>query len=71
LGLNDTERRANYRALFEQFVGDELLVEIRATAHKGLVLGNDRFKKEIEMLTGGRVASKKRGRPVGGGKKVY
>jgi putative transposase len=30
-----------------------------------LALGNDRFKEEIEALTGRRVKEKKRGRPVG------
>jgi putative transposase len=59
------ERRNNYRALFERHVEDELLNEIRATMNKGLVLGTDRFKEEIETLTGRRVKAKKRGRPLG------
>jgi putative transposase len=65
LGLNDTERQAHYCALFDRYVDDELLAEIGAAAHKGLALGNERFKEEIELLTGGRVTPKKRGRPVG------
>jgi putative transposase len=65
LGANDTERQAHYRQLVERYVDDELMAEIGAAAHKGLALGNGRFKEEIELLTGGRVTPKKRGRPVG------
>jgi putative transposase len=65
LGANAKERRKNYRALFDHYVDDELLEEIRANINKGLALGNDRFKVEIEALTGRRVQAKKRGRPVG------
>jgi hypothetical protein len=43
----------------------ELLEEIRTSTHKGIAVGKDRFKEEIEALTGRRVKSKKRGRPVG------
>lgn len=65
LGANDAERQHHYRELFDRCVDDELLAEIGATAHKGLALGNDQFKQAIELLTGGRVTPKKRGRPVG------
>ena len=33
--------------------------------NKGLAVGHDRFKDEIELLTGRRVKAKKRGRPLG------
>ena len=65
LGVNATERRKKYRALFEQHVAGELLTKIRENTNKGLALGNDRFKEEIEALTGRSVIAKKRGRPVG------
>lgn len=65
LGVNSVERRAAYRALFAQQVEGELLDAIRANANKGLALGDDRFKEEIETVTGRRVRAKKRGRPVG------
>ena len=59
-------RHKNYRALFVHHVDDtELLEEIRKNTNKGLAVGNDRFKEEIEMLTGRRVIAKKRGRPLG------
>ena len=65
LGGNAEERRKNYRALFERHVEGESLTKIRENTNKGLALGNDRFKEEIEALTGRRVKAKKRGRPVG------
>ena len=65
LGVNAAERRKNYRALFEQHTEGELLTSIRENTNKGLALGNDRFKEEIEALTGRRVKAKKQGRPVG------
>ena len=65
LGVNAAERRKNYRVLFERHVEGEFLAETRANTNKGLALGNDRFKEEIETLTGRRVKAKKRGRPVG------
>ena len=71
LGVNAAERRKNYRALFEQHVVGELLAEIRANTNKGLALGSDRFKNEIEALTGRRVKAKKRGRPVGWRKEEF
>ena len=65
LGVNSVERKKAYRALFERHVEGELLEEIRANTNKGLVIGNDRFKEEIETLTGRRVRAKPRGRPIG------
>ena len=65
LGSNPEERRSNYRSLFSKHVGGELLEEIRLNTNKGLAIGNHRFKEEIEALTGRRVESKKRGRPLG------
>ena len=65
LGLEPLERRKNYRALFVHRVDGELLEEIRANTNKGLAVGHDRFKDEIELLTGRRVKEKKRGRPLG------
>jgi len=66
LGKSPLERQKNYRALFAHHVEDaELLKEIRENTNKGLAIGHDRFKDEIEMLTGRRVKAKKRGRPSG------
>jgi len=51
--------------LFSHHIESELLNEIRTSTYKGMVVGNDRFKEEIETLTGRRLKSKKRGRPAG------
>jgi putative transposase len=65
LGVNSAEQKETYRALFEQHAEDEFLEEIRANTNKGLVVGNNQFKEEIEKLTGRRVRAKKQGRPFG------
>jgi putative transposase len=65
LGVEPLKRRENYRALFVHHVDDELLEEIRTNTNKGMAVGNDRFKEEIETLTGRRLRAKKRGRPSG------
>ncbi|MFO7580747.1 MAG: hypothetical protein R6W74_11155 [Nitrosomonas halophila] len=69
LGNAESERQARYRQLFEQHVEGELLTEIRQTLNKGLSLCNERFKAEIEKLTGRRVTARKAGRPAGWRKK--
>ena len=65
LGKDLCDRQKNYRDLFAHEVEGELLDEIRANTHKSMAVGNDRFKEELETLTGRRVKAKKRGRPVG------
>ncbi len=47
----------------------DLLDEIRSNPHKGMAIGHDRFKDEIEELTGRRLRAKKVGRPTGWCKK--
>ncbi len=69
LGIKLSECRENYRALFVHHIDDELLEAIRVNTNKGLAIGHDRFKEEIEILTGRRVKAKKRGRPLGWRKK--
>ncbi len=65
LGRNASERRKNYCTLFDLHDKKELLAEIRANTNKGLAFGSDRFKDEIEALTGRRVKAKKQGRLTG------
>jgi putative transposase len=45
-------------------VESELLGDIRAAANKGLALGGERFKNEIEQLCGRRMGAGKMGRPT-------
>lgn len=65
LGNGMDERIKNYRGLFSGLVDKKLLQQIRENTHKGMAIGSERFKDEIEMLTGRRLKAKKRGRPVG------
>ena len=69
LGDTKNKRMKNYRALFSDHVEADLLEEIRSSLNKGLAIGHDRFKEEIEELTGRRLKPKKAGRPAGWSKK--
>ena len=63
LGKSKAERLEAYRALFEVHVTDKLITELRNCTNKGLALGGDRFKQEIEELSRQRVTPLKAGRP--------
>ena len=65
MGGNAIERQDNYRELFKQHVDGKLLEDIRQATNKGMVIGSDKFREEIEVLTGRRMTAKKMGRPVG------
>ena len=60
LGNNIPARLYAYRDLFKAHIDDDIAL-IREATNKGLAVGNDRFKKEIELLSGRRVTEKKRG----------
>ena len=70
LGRSQASRQTNYRALFNSYVEGELLSQIRSSLNKGMAIGNDCFKAEIEALTGRRLKPKKVGRPIGWRKKL-
>ena len=55
------KRTYSYRGLFSAHLDIEDIHSIRSATVKGLALGNDKFKKEIEALTGRRVTPMKRG----------
>ncbi len=65
LGKDANERQASYRELFKHHVDGKLLEDIRLAVNKGMALGSERFKTEIESLSGRRMTAKKMGRPVG------
>ena len=69
MGASNNERMKNYRDLFAHHIDGELLNEIRLSINKGMAIGHDRFKDEIELLTGRRLKPKKVGRPKGWQKK--
>ena len=64
LGKSPGERASAYRALFVGQLDEPVISEIRDSVNKCMALGNDRFKKEIELLTGRRVMAKRRGPKV-------
>ncbi|WP_432696290.1 transposase [Marinobacterium sp. YM272] len=59
LGKNMTERQRNYKELFKKPLPDERILQ---SFNQGLALGNDRFRDEIERLTGVRQQLLKPGR---------
>ena len=61
LGMDTAERAAAYRALFTGHLDTPLLAQIRHASNSGLALGNERFKEEVEILSGRRVELLKRG----------
>jgi len=61
LGKCDQDRTLEYRNLFTIQIDEVLLKDIRASVNKGLALGSEQFKNEIERLTGRRVTPGRRG----------
>jgi putative transposase len=61
LGANVEERSSAYRALFSVDLESTALGTIRDASNKGLALGSERFKREVEALSGRRVTALKRG----------
>jgi len=52
LGNTPFQRGAAYREFFQAQLADKLNDDIRAAVNQGLVLGTDRFRAEVEQLTG-------------------
>jgi putative transposase len=50
LGASELERQAAYQGLFESPIDEPALSEIREATNKGWVLGNERFRAEIESM---------------------
>ena len=44
-------------------ISEDVLADIRSTIKNGMALGNDRFKQEIETLTGRLQHKEQRGQP--------
>jgi len=61
LGRTPVSRSHAYRALFNSALDTDVITDIRHSLNTGLVLGNERFRKEIEQLTGQRQHHLKRG----------
>jgi putative transposase len=63
LGDEDDTRRRAYRDLFAGALGEKPLSELRMALNQDQPIGNDRFYREIEVMTGQRRELRKRGRP--------
>ena len=61
LGKTRPIRMEAYRELFKYQLDNEALVQVRKAVNQGMALGNDRFKQEIEQLSGRRVTTLRRG----------
>lgn len=51
LGPDNVNRQNAYRRLFEGALGPDALEQIRSATEAGAVIGNDRFREQIEMAT--------------------
>jgi putative transposase len=61
LGKSVEKRTKAYRDLFLAHIDEAIICEIRKASNKGMALGSDKFKREIEKLTGRRLYELKRG----------
>lgn len=61
LGRSQEERAQSYRALLESGIPVSELRDIRKAAGEGRVLGNDRFREQIEVMLNRRLSPEKRG----------
>jgi len=63
LGPTDRDRQRTYREWFRDQVEAKEFAEIRSSVKRGLVLGEEKFKDEIERVVARRVRPGKSGRP--------
>jgi putative transposase len=65
LGSDDKSRAKVYRALFKQKLSAEMVQQITDATVKGWVLGDSKFARKIEKLSGRRAIQLPKGRPKG------
>jgi putative transposase len=63
LGRSGEKRRKIYRSLFTEHVTGSMAKDIRDAVNKGMALGSDRFKDELETNLKRRVRPARMGRP--------
>jgi putative transposase len=61
LGKTDKKRQEKYKSLFEDKIPDYTIKEIRDATNKAWVLGDSKFKQQIEVQTGRRASPQVRG----------
>ncbi|MBD3669276.1 MAG: transposase [Gammaproteobacteria bacterium] len=62
LGVTKSNRTRAYRELFRYHLDSDDLAQVRKAVNQGMALGNERFKQEVERLSGRRVTPHQRGR---------
>ena len=63
LHIEPSARRQAYRALFNDTLTKELLAKIRKNTNAGSIIGDNRFRRQIETMLNRSVPTGKRGRP--------
>ncbi len=63
LGATVEARRAAYRSLFDDELSEAMVGEIREATQKGWALGGERFRNQVQTLSGRRARPARRGRP--------
>ncbi|USP16090.1 hypothetical protein [Vibrio gazogenes] len=61
LGKNQKQRSETYVSFFRGHIDEKETQKLSLVTQQNMALGNDRFKQEIEQLTGRRVTPLKRG----------
>lgn len=61
LGKDSAERCRNYKALFEHQISEKEIDDIRKATNKAWILGNDKFKDQIEKLSNRQCLPKPKG----------
>jgi putative transposase len=70
LGSSPEERQAAYRALFMADLDKKTLSEIREATNKGWMLGNERFREEIQAQLNRRAAPNRRKAEIEGRRNI-
>jgi len=61
LGKSAEQRQKAYRVLFRGSISDQVIKEIRDATNKGWILGEGRFKQQVEDVLGRTAGPRKRG----------
>ena len=62
LGVDDEERKRNYRLLFETAIPDHEIELIRSSALFSMPTGDSRFRQQVEQMIGRKLGYARRGR---------
>ena len=63
LASNPRDRQRVYRSKFKMELDQDVLDDIRLSVNTGFVLGNEKFRRQVEELSGIPQTFQKRGRP--------